>query len=658
MPFDAQPDYVAAFEELHRQQFGYVHQATSIEIVALRVEAHGKTADPLAKSIRCSRQSIAAVERVQCRIGGREMSVPRFDRTDLVPGTAFGGPALVADAHSTILVESDWECEMLSQGELLLTDIAGTRHTEVATSDAVMLEIFNHSFAGIAEQMGHVLRRTALSVNVKERLDYSCAIFTATGELVANAPHVPVHLGAMGATVRAVLAENPTLAPGDVYVSNDPYKGGSHLPDITVVTPVHDPATSKLLFFTACRAHHAEIGGVRPGSMPPSSKTLGEEGVLITNFALVRNGISHENELRNLLLDSPYPTRRVEENLADLRAQVAANKQGSRDLLALVERHGLPMVQAKMREIQTAATTKVRQALAKYGEQIRTFTDYLETADGESVPITVKISLRPDAAGPAAIIDFTGSGSVVAGNLNANPAIVSAAVLYVLRLLVDEELPLNEGALRAVEIVLPPGLLNPPAADSPAESPAVAAGNVETSQRVVDVLLGALGVAAASQGTMNNLLFGNREFGYYETICGGSGATATGPGASAVQVHMTNTRSTDPEILERRLPVRLREFSIRRGSGGKGFHHGGDGITRRLEFLEPLEVSLITERRGPHPPYGMNGGSPGSLGRNELLRAAGSLAELPGICEFTVEPGDMLSIHTPGGGGYGVSPCE
>jgi 5-oxoprolinase (ATP-hydrolysing) len=654
VPFNGESGYLTNFEELHRLQFGYTHQETPIEIVAARVEILGRTSEELTHSLRCPHKPAQAAYHTNCWLAGRNISIPCFERTEFVPGSTICGPALITDTHSTILVETGWACETLSQGELLLTDKAIQLAPKIATSDAVSLEIFNHLFAGIAEQMGHVLRRTALSVNVKERLDFSCAIFTAAGELVANAPHVPVHLGAMGATVRAMLADNPGLASGDVYVSNDPYKGGSHLPDITVVTPVHNPETNQLMFFTACRAHHAEIGGISPGSMPPSSQRLGEEGVLIANFAMVRNGISRETEFRQLLLDAPYPTRRVEENLADLRAQVAANQQGSRDLLGLVQHYGLALVQAKMRDIQQAATAKVRQVLAQFGTRTRSFTDYLETAEGSSVPITVQITFQPNTDGPAAIIDFTGSGPVVVGNLNANQAIVSAVVLYVLRLLVQEDLPLNDGALRAVEIILPAGLLNPPSAEFPANSPAVAAGNVETSQRVVDVLLGAFGIAAASQGTMNNLLFGNPEFGYYETICGGSGATADGPGASAVQVHMTNTRSTDPEILERRLPVRLREFSIRPDSGGNGLHRGGDGITRKLEFLAPLEVSLITERRGPHPPYGVNGGLPGSTGKNILQHTDGRVVELPGIWAMTVEPGDTLTIHTPGGGGFGT----
>ncbi|WP_148074030.1 hydantoinase B/oxoprolinase family protein [Bythopirellula goksoeyrii] len=656
VPFASFSNVARSFESLHREQFGYVPTDIPIEILALRVEALGKTGSKSIASSRCPVNQVTPTTHAACRLNGQDLQIPCYDRADLISGATLTGPALIADMHSTILIEAGWQCETLSGSELLLTDNSPdsiSAQESSQQSEAVMLAVFNNLFAGIAEQMGHVLRRTALSVNVKERLDYSCAVFTASGDLVANAPHVPVHLGAMSATVRGIIAENPNLSPGDVYISNDPYRGGSHLPDVTVITPVHDPSTGDLLFFTACRAHHAEIGGVRPGSMPPRSRTLGEEGVLISNFAFVKNGESREAELRKLLSQPPYPSRRVEENLADIRAQVAANQQGARDLLALVERYSLPVVQDKMLGIQDAATAKVRHALASFGNEDREFTDYLETAEGESVPICTKITFQSDAEGPVASIDFTGSGPVVEGNLNANPAIVSAAVLYVLHLLVNEDLPLNEGALRAVNIYLPPGLLNPPRGATLAESPAVAAGNVETSQRVVDVLLGAFGVAAASQGTMNNLLFGNAEFGYYETICGGSGATHEGPGASAVQVHMTNTRATDPEILERRLPLSLLEFSIRRGSGGAGVHHGGDGVVRRLEFLEPLELSLITERRGPHAPYGLNGGDPGQLGKNILHLAKGTKIELPGICERSIEPGDVLTIETPGGGGWG-----
>jgi 5-oxoprolinase (ATP-hydrolysing) len=510
--------------------------------------------------------------------------------------------------------------------------------------------------------MGVTLRNTASSVNVKERLDFSCAIFTADGRLVANAPHVPVHLGAMEETVRSTIAANPDLQPGDVIATNDPYAGGSHLPDVTVVTPVHDPDTGELRFFTANRAHHAEIGGIVPGSMPPLSKSLAEEGVLIRNLKIVAAGDSRFDELRSQLRSGRYPTRDVETNLADVAAQVAANRQGMNDLIALVERYSWQTVRQYMDYVQDAAEKKVRLALARLPGGTHTFTDYLETADGRSTPICVRFTIHAPSPSSspvwegkraAATIDFTGTGPVVAGNLNANRAIVTAAVIYTLRVLVDEDIPLNHGVLRPVTIVLPTCLLNPEAGATPETTPAVAGGNVETSQRVVDVLLGALGVAAASQGTMNNVVLGDESFGYYETICGGSGATVAGPGASAVQVNMTNTRLTDPEILERRYPVRVQEFSIRRGSGGIGRNRGGDGVVRRLEFLRSLTLSLLTQRRGPHPPYGMAGGEAGALGVNRLFRANGAEMELGGIAQLRVAPGDILIVETPGGGGFG-----
>lgn len=641
-----------AFQSLHRQQFGYAHEGNAIEIAAARVQVIGAARRTATESKACLAVAFQASRRTTTWFENQASETALLDRDELSPGARINGPAIIADQHSTIVVEPGWQAEMLSAGELLLTDAGTARQVTSSVPEAVMLEVFNNLFAGIAEQMGHILRRTASSVNVKERLDYSCAVFTSRGELIANAPHVPVHLGAMGLSVRSVLEENPNLQPGDVYVTNDPYRGGSHLPDITVITPVHD-SSGQLLFFTACRAHHAEIGGVRPGSMPPSSTSLAEEGVLITNFALVKSGQSREAELRTLLTTAPYPSRRVDENLADVRAQVAANRQGATALLELVERYGWTDVEFQLDAIQAAAEQKVRQALAALNLERGEFVDYLELADGQSVPIQVTIDFQSDPDSPAAVIDFEGTAPVVRGNLNANRAIVTAAVLYVLRLLVDEDIPLNEGALRAVEIRLPECLLNPPLSEDPSSAPAVAAGNVETSQRVVDVLLGALGVAAASQGTMNNLLFGNAEFGYYETIAGGSGATAQGPGADTVQIHMTNTRATDPEVLERRLTVRLHQFAIRRGSGGAGHHRGGDGVVRELEFLAPLDLSLITQRRGPHPPYGLAGGAPGAAGRNTLMRSGGKKEALGGICELTVDPGERLVIETPGGGGWG-----
>ena len=523
-------------------------------------------------------------------------------------------------------------------------------------ADPVLLEIFNNLFASIAEQMGVTLQKTSCSTNVKERLDFSCAIFDPHGNLVVNAPHIPVHLGAMGETVQRIIADNPeefgiqraeggsNSAPS-AFVTNDPYRGGSHLPDVTVVTPVRD-ASGELIFFTASRAHHAEIGGIVPGSMPPFSKTLGDEGVLIRNFKLIDNGVSREDDLRALLLSGPYPTRAINDNMADIRAQVAANQLGVRQLLELVEKNSLDVVQAYMDHIQQAAATKMRQALSAIPDGTYQCTDLLD--DGS--PIRVLITKRGDAA----TVDFTGTGPVLASNLNANRAIVSAAVMYVFRCLINEDIPLNNGVMEPIEIILPECLLNPPEQSDPALNPAVVGGNVETSQRVVDALLGALGVAAASQGTMNNLTFGDATFGYYETICGGSGATPNADGADAVHTHMTNTRLTDVEVIERRYPIRVQEFSIRKGSGGAGQHHGGDGIVRKLEFLKPLNVSLLTERRGPFAPFGLNGGEPGSLGRNTLLKAGTSeVIDLGGKAQIQVQPGDVLTIEKPGGGGFG-----
>lgn len=551
------------------------------------------------------------------------------------------------------LDENSAATEACTTGLQARPDGPGDPSYEVAPCDLVLLEIFNNQFASIAEQMGITLQRTSCSTNVKERLDFSCAIFDPRGNLVVNAPHIPVHLGAMGETVQRIIADNPDeLSPTSVqrtgcsvYVTNDPYRGGSHLPDVTVVTPVRD-AYGRLIFFTASRAHHAEIGGIVPGSMPPFSKTLGDEGVLIRNFKLIDNGRSREDDLRALLLNAPYPTRAVNDNMADMRAQVAANQLGVRQLLELVEKHSLAVVQAYMGHIQQAASTKMRQALSAIPDGTYQRTDHLD--DGS--PICATITKQ----GGSATVDFAGTGPVLSSNLNANRAIVTAAVMYVFRCLINEDIPLNSGVMEPITIILPECLLNPPEHTDPALNPAVVGGNVETSQRVVDVLLGALGGAAASQGTMNNLTFGDATFGYYETIGGGSGATLNANGADAVHTHMTNTRLTDVEVIERRYPVRVHEFSIRKGSGGAGQHRGGDGIVRKLEFLRPLNVSLLTERRGPFAPFGLNGGQPGSLGQNTLQKPGEpEPINLGGKAQIQVEPGDVLTIQTPGGGGFG-----
>ena len=520
-----------------------------------------------------------------------------------------------------------------------------------------------------------------MSVNVKERLDFSCAIFTQTGDLVVNAPHIPVHLGAMSETVRAIIRLNETVNPGDVFVTNDPFQGGSHLPDVTVVTPVFS-AGATLLFWVASRSHHSEIGGISPGSMPPNATCLAQEGVLIRNFKLIvgkpngpnsnstdESGSENKSlterfaELKELLTAPPYPSRSPAENLADVRAQVAANRSGQRDLLALVEQYSEQVVLDYMNFIQSAAEQKVRVAISRMSDGQFSFEDSLDNG------ATIRVLIDKDKDNLT--IDFSGTDPVLDGNLNANPAIVSSAVIYVMRCLIDEDIPLNEGVMKPVTIKLPECFLNPHSDEDPEKCPAIVGGNVETSQRIVDVLLGAIGksiesatdsqsmenhganqqgLAAASQGTMNNWLMGDSTFGYYETVGGGSGATPIADGADAVHTHMTNTRLTDPEVLETRFPVILREFSIRALSGGVGEHRGGNGMIREVEFLKPLTVSLLTNRRSKGP-YGIQGAQPGKCGINELIKTD-STEELPNVCEIQVQPGDRLRLQTPGGGAW------
>lgn len=634
-------DWADAFHNEHERVFGYRQAEQPIEVVVARVQATEETRYSLPTSQSVDVSSGKAAANAQSH----------FNRGDLSPGEILRGPCVIAEEFSTIVIQEGWTAEVLSQGELLLGDQRTVNENESndddaisSTGDVVELELYNNAFAGIAEQMGVALRRTASSVNVKERLDFSCAIFSPLGEMVVNAPHIPVHLGAMSETVKHVLADNPDLSPGDVIVTNDPFRGGSHLPDITVVTPVHSPR-GDLLFLTASRAHHAEIGGVRPGSMPPFSKNLAEEGVLISNFKLIEQGNARYEALRELLTIGAFPSRDPAANLADIHAQVAANRQGAAALLALCESKGVAQVQSYMQHIQSAAEKKMRSALGRLANGRREFTDTLD--DGSAIQVAITIE------GEAATIDFSGSSVTHAGNFNANRAIVSAAVMYVMRCLIDEDIPLNEGVLAPIELIIPNGILNPVAGSTAELSPAVVAGNVETSQRVVDVLLGALQLAAASQGTMNNLLFGNEKFGYYETICGGAGATPTTPGASAIQTHMTNTRLTDPEVLESRYGARVLEFSIRNNSGGRGQTQGGNGVVRKIEFLEPLDVSLLTSRRGDNVPFGLAGGEAGKAGCNRLVSRDGESVELHGCDAVSFQPGDILIIETPGGGGFG-----
>ena len=493
----------------------------------------------------------------------------------------------------------------------------------------------------MAEQMGVVLRNTAISTNIKERLDYSCAVFDGKGGLVANAPHIPVHLGAMGATVSAVLKEFVDLAPGDVVVTNDPFSGGSHLPDVTVVTPVFLEGSPVPDFFVASRGHHADLGGISPGSMPANSTCLEQEVVLIAPFRLVRSGDFEEEKIRDILSEATFPARCPDDNVADLVAMVAANRQGENLLKAFVQEQGARAVVLTMAQLQSASARKVACEIEKLPDGLHIFEDQMD----DGTPVKVRVEVRGDRMD----VDFSGTGPASAHNLNAPPAVVQAALMYVLRSLVDEPIPLNGGCLEPVRLRVPEAsLLDPPAGS------AVVGGNVETSQRVVDVLLGALRQAAASQGTMNNVAFGNDHFGYYETIGGGAGAGPTYAGASGVHTHMTNTRITDPEILELRYPVRLERFALRRGSGGSGRNPGGEGLIREYCFLEPVTVSLLTQRR-LIAPWGLDGGGSGGPGRNRVRRGDREWEDLPGQCTLELTAGDSLSVETPGGGGVGES---
>ncbi|HEV7280822.1 MAG TPA: hydantoinase B/oxoprolinase family protein [Pirellulaceae bacterium] len=654
LPWEEGRDLAERFAEAHRNRFGWAKPEAPVELATLRTEAVG-----------LSRERPPQIRPVGA-IGGKMQSPdasstpPVHDGESLQPGRRLCGPAVVALPTSTIWLAEGWIAETLSDGTLLAKRTKSRTATAnpqeeadfndlVASlrDDPVALELWHRRFASIAEEMGVALRQTSLSVNVRERLDFSCALFDAEGSLVVNAPHVPVHLGAMSLTIKDLLRRQIPLAPGDVLATNDPFSGGSHLPDVTTVTPVFNPQGGRLLFFTASRAHHAEIGGIAPGSMPPFSKRLAEEGVFIPWTKIVEAGQPRWDDVRSLLSSGEHPSRNPEENVQDLQAQVAANHRGASALLSVVNEQGAERTLAAMRALHQAAARKMRQTLASLPDQGRKFSDAME--DGSL------ISVSTEKRGERLTIDFVGSAPVHPGNLNANPAIVRACVLYVLRSLIEEDVPLNDGILEPVEIRVPPGMLAPPAHPRDDGSlPAVAGGNVETSQRIVDVLLGALGRAAASQGTMNNFLFGDPTFGYYETICGGAGATERADGASAVHTHMTNTRLTDPEILEMRYPVRLEEFRIRRGSGGAGRTRGGDGVRRVLTFLRSLDVSLLTSRRRTAP-YGLAGGEAGQPGINLLVHANGKEFPAPGSFQGHVHSGDRIVIETPGGGGFGRS---
>jgi len=653
------------FEQLHRQQFGFTDSGKALIVEAISVEAMGKArGDATQARPKAASSAIAApVDRARlytvnaARNSENECEAPVFRREDLGEGERIDGPAIVVEPNSTIVVEPGWAATMRG-GNLILERVVETaRQAAIGTKvDPVMLEIFNNLFMSIAEQMGEALARTAHSVNIKERLDFSCAIFDERGGLVANAPHIPVHLGSMGESVRAIFnARGNTMKPGDVYALNAPYSGGTHLPDITVIMPVFADWTEaraarqgwrggelsadgrEVLFYVAARGHHADIGGITPGSMPPKSTRIDEEGIVIDNYRLVEQGKFRERELRALLGNSPYPARNPDQNVADLKAQVAACERGAQELGRMVGHFGRQTVAAYMQHVQDNAEESVRRVIDVLHDGA--FEYALDDGSLIKVAITIKKSAR------SARIDFTGTSRQQGGNFNAPLSITKAAVLYVFRTLVDDDIPLNEGCLKPLELIVPQGsLLNP------VPPAAVVAGNVETSQCIVDALYGALGVQAASQGTMNNFTFGNARYQYYETICGGAGAGKDFDGTSAIHTHMTNSRLTDPEVLEFRYPVLIEEFAIRHGSGGSGRHRGGDGVIRKIRIREPMQAAILSGRRTVAP-FGLEGGGSGLSGKNYVIRRDGSMLALAGCDEVDMEVGEAFVIETPGGGG-------
>ncbi len=641
----ARAEIVARFEEAHRQRYGFVMPDRPFIVEAVSAEAVGETdavEDPVLEAAPRGGGAPEPAATTRMYTTGAWADTPVFLREDLSPGDRIDGPAIIIEPTSTTVLEPGWQARLTQRDHLVLERVVPlTRAVAIGTQvDPVMLEVFNNLFMSIAEQMGSTLENTAYSVNIKERLDFSCALFNAQGDLVANAPHMPVHLGSMSDSVRAIIqARTGTMAPGDVFMLNAPYNGGTHLPDITVITPVFDVAGADILFFVGSRGHHADVGGITPGSMPPGSRSVEEEGILIDNVTLVERGRFLEVEVRDLLSAGPYPARNVDQNIADLKAQIAANEMGLRELRRMIDHYGLEVVHAYMGHVQDNAEEQVRRVLGLLKDG--TFTYALDQG------AQIKVSISVDREARRARIDFTGTSAQQPNNFNAPSSVCRAAVLYVFRTLIDEEIPMNEGVLKPLDLIVPKGsMLNP---SYPA---AVVAGNVETSQIVVDTLYGALGVMAGAQGTMNNFTFGNDTYQYYETICGGSGAGPDFDGTDAVHTHMTNSRLTDPEVLEWRFPVVVEAFEIRRGSGGAGRHRGGDGARRRIRFREAMTAAILSGHRKVAP-FGLDGGAPGALGRNWVERANGERTELSGTDSTQMTPGDVFVIETPGGGGYG-----
>ncbi|MFC9495404.1 hydantoinase B/oxoprolinase family protein [Streptomyces sp. NPDC056982] len=639
-----EPDTMrAAFEERHRATYSFTLDRPLV-VEALSVEATGLTAPPDLSALASRSAPTAAPETVSLHTGGTWRDVPLRRRDRLPPGESVTGPAIIAESGSTTVVDDGWRAALTDDGHLIMERAAITESSDIGTAaDPVLLEVFNNLFMSIAEQMGARLESTSQSVNIKERLDFSCALFDPDGSLVANAPHIPVHLGSMGTSVKEVIRRRGTrMRPGDTYAVNDPYHGGTHLPDVTVITPVFDTEGERILFYVASRGHHAEIGGIAPGSMPAGSRTIEEEGILFDNWLLVEGGRFRETETLGLLTGGPYPSRNPRTNLADLRAQIAANQKGVDEVARMIDHFGLDVVQAYMKHVQDNAEEAVRRVV----DALQDGEFAYETDSGAVIRVRVTV----DREQRSATVDFTGTSPQLATNFNAPFAVVNAAVLYVFRTLVDDDIPLNDGCLRPLRIVVPPGSFLAP--EPPA---AVVAGNVETSQAITGALYAALGVQAEGSGTMNNVTFGDESHQYYETVASGSGAGDGFHGAPVVQTHMTNSRLTDPEVLEWRLPVLLEEFAVRRGSGGPGRWRGGDGAVRRLRFLEPMTVSTLSQHRRV-PPYGMAGGGPGALGANSVEHPDGTVDRLAGSDSADVLPGDVLVIETPGGGGYGPPP--
>jgi 5-oxoprolinase (ATP-hydrolysing) len=642
--FGSHAEIVAAFEAAHRQRYGFTVPEKAQIVEAVSAEVIGKTETVQDSFFASSDRQGPLAPRTTVRMwaGGGWRDTPLYDRADLAPGDRIDGPAIIIEKNSTNVIEPGWRAAFSERGHILLTRaVPAERGQAIGTKvDPVMLEIFNNLFMSIAEQMGSTLEKTSHSVNIKERLDFSCAVFDRDGQLIANAPHMPVHLGSMGESVQTIIRQRAgRMAPGDVFVLNAPYNGGTHIPDVTVITPVFAEGAREILFWVASRGHHADIGGITPGSMPPDSTTIEEEGVLIDDFKLVDGGRFREAELRVLLASGKYPARNPDQNIADLQAQIAANEKGAQELRRMVDHFGLAVVNAYMRHVQDNAEEQVRRVLGV----LRPGRFAYELDDG--AVITVRIDI--DRAARSAVIDFTGTSPQQNSNFNAPSAVCKAAVLYVFRTLVDDEIPMNEGCLKPLEIIIPAGCML-----SPRYPAAVVAGNVETSQVITDTLYGALGLMGASQGTMNNFTFGNELYQYYETICGGSGAGPDFDGTDAVHTHMTNSRLTDPEVLEWRYPVLVESFAIRRGSGGAGEHRGGDGVVRRIRFRAAMTAAILSGRRRVAP-YGMAGGAPGAVGRNYVLRTDGTTVPLGATGKVEMKPDDVFVIETPGGGGYG-----